>query len=68
MSRLGGVKALPSIAGDTIVAVDAVHDCVFSLQNSRNGIEAGDDEELRADRKEEFLTCGRCGDESPRDE
>jgi len=49
-------------------AVDAVLDRAFSLQHSGNGIEAGDDEELRADRKEEFLPCGRCGDASPSDE
>ena len=34
---------------------------------SSNGVEAGDDEELRADRKEDFLACSRR-DESPRDE
>jgi hypothetical protein len=35
---------------------------------SSNGVEAGDDEDLRADREEQPLAGGRCGDESPRDE
>ena len=33
---------------------------------SSNGVEAGDDEDLRADREEQLLAGGRCGDESPR--
>lgn len=42
--------------------------CASFLRSSSNGIEAGDDEELRADREEQFLTCGPCRDEPPRDE
>ena len=34
---------------------------------SSDGIEAGDDEELRADREQKLFSGGRCGDEPPCD-